>query len=107
MKTTTNFSCIAVTPSRNARALGIQEPEEMLYLRDQLTPETIAMLMEYQDALLSVVRFDKGNDGVQYTDIPSMDDSLRHALSVAIKATRATRKNAHGQWALRNKASAA
>lgn len=79
----------------------------MMYLREQLTPETIAMLVEYQDILLSVVRFDEGNDGVQYTAIPSMDDSLRHALSVAIKATRATRKNALRQWMLRSEASAA
>ena len=47
------------------------------------------MLEEYQSILSKVVCVHEDNDGVDGTDIPSFDASLRHALSVAMKVTKA------------------
>ena len=97
----TSFAHIAVTPSRGATQLARQEPEEMMCLRNQISPEAIAMLHEYTYLLAKVVCLHEDNDDICGTDIPSIDASLRHALAVAIKVTRAASKADHGQWAIR------
>ena len=97
----TSFARIAITPSDEATQLALQEPEELTCWKNSLTLETVAMIGEYQDILSKIVRWHKDNDGVHGTEIPSIDASLRHALQVAMKVTRAASKADHGQWAIR------
>ena len=97
----TSFANITVTPSRGATQLALQQPEELTYWKNSLTLETVAMIGEYQDVLSKVVCWHKDNDGLHGTELPSIDASLRHALQVAMKVTRAASKANRGQWALR------
>lgn len=98
----TSFTHITVTPSRAIAEFARCEPEELMYWRNELSLETIAMISDYRDVLSKIVFFHKDNDGcVNGTVCPSLDASLRHALSVALKATRSACKTDHGQWAIR------
>ena len=98
----TSFAHITVAPTRGIVDFARSEPEELMYWRNELTLETIAMIGEYRDVLSKIVFFHTDNDGcVDGTDCPSLDASLRHALSVALKATRSACKTNHGQWAIR------
>lgn len=100
MKTTKALTATA-TPSSNDVLCAHQEPEEMAHIHAEISPETIAMLLSYQDELGKTVRWAVENDGVGATTLPEPDLALRHALGVALKATRAANKVAQGAWALR------
>ena len=100
MKTTKALLATA-TPSASDVRCAFDQPEEMQHVQAEITPETIAMLLSYRYELSYTVRFMEENDSVYLTDFPDPDQALRHALGVALKATRAANKIARGEWALR------
>jgi HD-GYP domain-containing protein (c-di-GMP phosphodiesterase class II) len=100
MKTTKALIATA-TPSAADAQWAQQDPQGMLNIREEISPEACAMLASYQDELNRAVWLMAENDGTAADFKTRTDFALRHALGVALKATRAANKLAHGEWAQR------
>ena len=92
---------ILAKPTVGNKRYAQKYPEAGEFVQDSLSPETLAMLIDYCFDLQHIVRFHKENDGVGSTAVPSFDLAMRYALGVVRKALRVDVKKARGEWALR------
>lgn len=102
------FAHLAVPVPKDATYMAREVQSELVYVKDRISFETIAMLHAYMDTLAITTCYHKDNDpgstveGASRT-VPQLspDVALRYAIASAHKLARVKEAAAKGEWALR------